>query len=119
MDHPTLVAELDSVQPQYGTFSFIRFNGITGTKQTGPEIIELDIPDDRTLFPSLCRECRRQLPLEYSSRFVLADLYDIEEKMLLPIVSDTAFMLRCYDIVMKENIDKNGFSVIIKGTWKK
>lgn len=43
-DHPMLVAELSEEQPHYGTFSFVRLNGVSGTTQTGPERVDLFVP---------------------------------------------------------------------------
>ena len=114
--HHSLVAELADPQPEMGTFSFFSFNGVSGTKQTGPERIDLLIPNDKTLFPALCSDCRNQLPSDYESRYVLADLYEIKEKILIPIATDSSLSLRCYDISMEEGIAKGGISVVIQGT---
>jgi hypothetical protein len=117
--HHSLVAELADPQPEMGTFSFFSFNGVSGTKQTGPERIDLLIPNDKTLFPALCSDCRNQLPSDYESRYVLADLYEIKEKILIPIATDSSLSLRCYDISMEKNIEKGGISVMIQGTLQK
>ena len=114
--HHTLVAELADPQPEMGTFSFVRFANISGTKQTAPERIDLHVPNDKTFFPTLCNDCRKQLPFGYTSRYVFADHYNKEEKILIPIEADTEFSLRCYDITMEQNTEKDGISVVIQGT---
>ena len=114
--HETLVAELADPQPERGVFSFVSIGNVSGTKQTGPERIDLHIPEDSTFFPALCRDCRKQLPFGYTSRYVCADLYGMEEKVLIPIEADTTISLRCYDLSMVEDIDQGGISVVIQGT---
>lgn len=114
--HETLVAELADPQPERGVFSFVSIGNVSGTKQTGPERIDLHIPEDSTFFPALCSDCRKQLPFGYTSRYVFADLYGMEEKILIPIEADTAFSLRCYYVTTQTNTEKRGVSVIIQGT---
>ena len=114
-DHHTLVAELAKEQPHYGTFSFVRLNGVSGTKQTGPERVDLFVPNETVFFPALCNKCKQQLPSGLTSRFVLADLYGMEDKYIIPIVADTALSLRCYDISMERDAEKDGIAVIILG----
>ena len=114
--HESLVAELADPQPERGIFSFVSIGNISGTKQTGPERIDLHVPNDIAFFPALCRDCKKQLPSGYDSRYVFADLYGMDEKILIPIEADTAFSLRCYDVTTQTNTEKGGVSVIIQGT---
>ena len=116
--HESLVAELADPQPERGIFSFVSIGNVSGTKQTAPERIDLHIPEDSTFFPALCSDCRKQLPFGYTSRYVFADLYGMEEKILIPIEADTAFSLRCYDVTTQPNTEKGGLSVIINGTLR-
>ncbi len=117
--HQTLVAELADPQPEMGTFSFVSIGNVSGTKLTDSKKIEIHIPDDKTYNPALCSDCRKQLSLGYTSRYILADLYDKEEKVLMPIAADTVLSLRCYEITMEKNTEKGGISVIIQGTLGK
>ena len=117
--HETLVAELADPQPERGIFSFVSIGNVSGTKQTAPERVDLHIPEDNTFFLALCRECRKQLPFGYTNRYVFADLYGMDEKILIPIEEDTAFSLRCYDVTMQTNTEKGGISVVIQGTLDK
>ena len=114
--HESLVAELADPQPERGIFSFVSIGNISGTKQTGPERIDLHVPNDIAFFPALCRDCKKQLPSGYDSRYVFADLYSKEEKILIPIAADTTLSLRCYDITMEQNTEKGGISIVIQGT---
>ena len=113
--HHTLVAELADPQPEMGTFSFVKIGNISGTKLTDSKTIEIHIPDDKTYNPALCSNCRKQLSFSHTSRYILADLYGKEEKILIPIKADTTFSLRCYDITTKRNTEKGGISMIIQG----
>ena len=111
-----LVAELEDPQPEIDTFSFVKLGNVSGTKMTGNKTIELHIPNDTTAFPSLCKECKKQLPVGYTSRYVFADLYGTEEKFLIPIAENTTVSLRCYERSMKQDVEKGGISVVIQGT---
>lgn len=114
--HESLVAELADPQPESGTFSFKKIGNVSGTKQTAPERIDLHIPDDSTFFPALCTDCKKQLPSGYNNRYVFADLYGMEDKILIPIEADTAFSLRCYDVTTQTDREQGGISVVIQGT---
>ena len=115
--HETLVAELADPQPEMGTFSFVSIGNVSGTKLTDSKVIELSVPlADKTSNPALCKGCRRLLPSGYSGRYILADLYDKEIKELIPIVANTSIDLRCYEIIMVENTEKNEINVTIQGT---
>lgn len=116
--HPTLVAELFDFQIAQGTFSFVRLGNVSGTKLTDSKIIEIHIPNDKTYNPALCSDCRKQLPFGHTSRYIFADLYGKEEKILMPIKADTTVSLRCYDITTENNTEKGGISVVIQGTLK-
>ena len=116
--HETKVAELAEVQQDMSsTFSFVRLGNITGTKLTGSKVIEFGVPiADKTNNPALCKGCRELLQAGYKGRYVLADLYDMEIKELIPIVAYTSIDLRCYEITMVENTEKNEINVTIQGT---
>ena len=115
--HETKVAELAEVQPNMSTFSFVHLGNITGTKLTDSKVIEFGVPiADKTYNPALCKDCRELLQAGYKGRYVLADLYDMEIKELIPIVANTSIDLRCYEITMVENREKNEINVTIQGT---
>ena len=115
--HETKVAELAEVQPDMSTFSFVHLGNITGTKLTGSKVIEFGVPiADKTYNPALCKDCRELLQAEYKGRYVLADLYDMEIKKLITIVANTSIDLRCYEITMVENREKNEINDTIQGT---
>ena len=116
--HETKVSELAEVQEDMSsTFSFVRLGNITGTKLTGSKVIEFGVPiADKTYNPALCKDCRELLQAGYKGRYVLADLYDMEIKELIPIVANASIDLRCYEITMAENTEKNEINVTIQGT---
>ena len=114
--HPTLVAELADPQPEQGTFSFVRLGNVSGTRETPQMVINVNVPSaDKTTAPALCQECQAQLQDGYKSRYVLADLYDKDAKTLIPIKADTELTIRCYEISMQHNEDKDGIAVRIQG----
>lgn len=115
--HETKVAELANPQPKMETFMFVHLGNITGTKLTDSKIIEFGVPiADKTNTPALCKDCRELLQAGYKGRYILADLYDMEIKELIPIVANTSIDLRCYEITMAENTEKNEINVTIQGT---
>ncbi len=115
--HATKVAELADPQPDMDTFSFVRLGTVSGTKMTGNAVIEIDVPNaDKTNTPALCKDCKKLLQNGYKGRYVLADLYDMEDKILIPIQDGTEMELRCYEIKMNKDMEKDGISVVIQGT---
>ena len=116
--HETLVAELADPQPEMSSFSFVRLGNISGTKLTDSKTIEIHIPDEKTYNSTLCSECKKQLPFGHASRYIFADLYNKDEKTLIPIKADMAFSLRCYDVTTEENTEQGGISVVIQGAME-
>lgn len=114
--HEIKVAELADPQPEMSTFSFVRLGNVSGTKLTGNAIIEINVPcADTTHNPALCKSCRELLQGGYTYRYVLADLYDMEVKTLIPIEDGTEMTLRCYEITMNQNEEKDGITVVVQG----
>lgn len=114
--HETKVAELSDEQPEMSTFSFVRLGNVTGTKLTDSKVIEIEVPcTDTTRNPALCKDCRELLQGGYSGRYVLADLYDMEDKTLIPIMDGTELDLRCYEITMTQDEKLDGIVVLIQG----
>ena len=115
--HPTKVAELADSQPDMSTFSFVSLGNVSGTKMTGNAVIEINVPSaDKTNNPALCNSCKALLQKGYKGRYVLADLYDMNDKYLIPIEAGKEMELRCYEIKMSKNMEKDGISVIVQGT---
>lgn len=113
--HTTKVAELADPQPETNTFSFIRLGNAAGIRLTGSKTIELDISaSEKTANPALCKACRKQLRGASSGRYVLADLYDKQEKTLIPIQDGLCMALRCYTITVQAQGDT--LNCIIQGT---
>lgn len=113
--HETKVAELADPQPEMGTFSFVSLGDVKGTKLTDSKTIELDVPrSDKTANPSLCRNCRKQLGGLVVGRYVLADLYDGENKNIIPIHDELLLDLRCYHITTQ--LEEDVLKLIVQGT---
>ena len=97
--HPTKVAELAEAQPGEGSFSFITFGTVSGYKDTANAYLELFIPTaDKETQPALCSNCRSKLDFWYTGRYVLADLYSMDSKTLIPFTKAVSLTLRCYTI---------------------
>lgn len=117
LPHETNVAELAREQPEAGTFSFIKLGNVSGTKQTGSKTAELEIPlADSSIAPALCKDCRKLLQPGYTGRYVLADLYELEAKTLIPIADGTKVEMRCYQLSMTRSKESNRIIVSIQGT---
>ena len=115
LPHETKVAELSDPQPEMSTFSFVRLEGVTGTKLSDSKTIEIEIPaSEKTTNPALCKSCRRQLNGMIVGRYVMADLYNEGEKTLIPIDSGLSMVLRCYEIFAQKDHD-GALKVVIQG----
>lgn len=112
--HPAKAAELADPQPQMSTFSFIRLGSVSGYKNTAGKYIEINVPaTEITANPALCRACRKQLGGFFHGRYVLADLYDKDNKVLIPIRSNLAVDIRSYRIAVQK--EENILKVTIQG----
>lgn len=115
--HETKVAELADLQPEMGTLSFVSLGNVKGTKLTNSKTIELNVPiSEKTINPALCRSCRKQLSGLIVGRYVLADLYNSEDKVIIPIKQALSLDLRCYNITAQSEGDV--LKVIIQGILK-
>lgn len=114
--HETKVAELAEEQPEMSTFSLIHLGNVSGYKLTDTKIVEIEVPTaDTTNNPALCENCRKLLQNGYNGRYVLADLYDMENRTLISIVDGEEVNLRCYEITMSQNEENNGIKVVVHG----
>lgn len=117
LPHKSLVAEIADSQPEQGTFSFVCLGDVSGIKETYRRRIEIDVPSaGKTSDPVLCGKCREQLQPGYTGRYVLADLYDAENKVLISIADKTQRTVRCYEITMTAEEEKDCISVVVEGT---
>lgn len=90
-----LTTSLAADQPEVDTFSFVHLGNVTGTKLTGNRTIEIKVPTaDQTNDPALCKKCRKMMQEGYNGRYVLADLYDPEQKVLFTIEDGNASVFR-------------------------
>ena len=114
--HETKVEELADSQPEMGTFSFVKLGEVAGTKFTDSKIVELDVPKpDKIRNVALCKECKNFPPKSYSYQYTLADLYDRENKILIPLEEGTVLRLHCYEISVSYNEETDGIYVNIQG----
>lgn len=104
-------------EQQTGTFSFLSCAGLIGYRDTACELVSIDIPDDadspnRWMFCTNCWELVKRYPEE---RFLIADLYNPESPVLLPIVAGAAYQIRCYTIVAEYNEERAKHTVTVYG----
>lgn len=112
--HETLVAELAEQQPEQSTFSFVKLGDAVGYRDTGNERIEIDIPSNKVMTVSLCGACKSQLDnVLLHDRYMLADLYDAENKVIIPITPDLDVDIRCYEIWVSK--EENVLKLILQG----
>ena len=100
LDGPSETGAVGNIAAQstVETFSFIRFGGITGAKQTAPGMIELKVPaTDKVYVPALCSKCRKMLQQGYDGRYALADM---DSKVLIPFIASTEATIKGYKIAM-------------------
>lgn len=84
------------------TFAFLQFGDVSGIKMTAPGMIELTVPVDGTVqVPDLCQSCQGLLPKGFRGKYVLADLSDAENIVLMPIAIGTEFPIQGYNITIE------------------
>ena len=64
--------------------------------------------------PSLCGECRKQLGGIFVRRYVLADLYSADRRILIPINDGLSMTVRCYELTAEET-EEGILEVVIRG----
>lgn len=115
--HPTKTAELAEKQFMTDTFSFVRLGDVTGIKLTGSRTIELEVPlDEKTNRSTLCIKCQRLLRNGCKDRYVLADLYNLDEITLITIADNLTLNIRCYEIAMTMEVRSGRMLVTVRGT---
>ena len=112
--HESKVAELADPQPEMGTQVFDNLGSVKVVKDTIGKTAEFSVSRwERTTNPALCRDCRKQLGL-FPMRYVLGDLYDREDKKIIPIHAGLPVELRCYEITVQKGETKT-LNVTIQG----
>ena len=122
------ITELELFQPHFtktgeisdqqtgGTFSFIQAAGLTGIKLTDPWYIEIVVPmkgerKNETLF---CKNCLKKLE-NCDQGYVLMDVYDKRNPVILVLEDGAMYTVRCYQIGVSINQEKEGFLVRMDG----
>lgn len=62
-----------------------------------------------------CRSCREKLLAYGNSGYILADLKTQGKPGFYPIVDNTYFSIRCYEVSIHDSIEASGMSVTITG----
>jgi len=115
--HYTLVGELAEVQ-ENSTFSFVSAAGASGYRISSPYRMELEVPitKEPLLKTNFCKGCRALLT-ECGTGYVLADLYERGTPSIFAIEDGLSFSVRCYDIAVSYNEEKELFDLVIEGTY--
>ena len=118
-----LELSLDGSSATYGgngqsdveTFSFIRFGNITGTKQTLPGVIELEIPVEATVSrPMLCRNCKKLFSQGYDGQYVLAYWGDFEINIVFPSNVEDNIKIPGYNVTT--SLDAGAYHITLTKT---
>jgi len=114
--HYSCVGEIADIQDS-STFSFFYAAGVQGTRTTSPYVIELPIPigNPPEVLSAFCKECRSLLT-DQSCGFALIDLYDAASPVAYKIYSGVAYQLRCYQIEIEKDSEKQQYILTVKGT---
>ena len=117
--HPFLVGEIAEEQPG-GYFSFIKSAGVYGYK-IGAECIVVSIPikSEKMNQHFFCNPCRKLLANETRSGYILVDLKNVEEPVVYCVNTTTSFFVRCYSVLVKENIEDHKYEITITGHYEK
>lgn len=113
--HPTKSYELAEEQTDTETFSLLICSEACGYRNTGLRLVSMDVPIcAETSRPALCSTCKTQFGNCRGSRYVIADLYNLDAPRLIPIADGTALEFRCYRISIEKNGDN--YTVLVQGT---
>lgn len=87
---------------QTGTFSFARYAGLTGIKDTCSHTSRVEIPEklEPMNMEHFCRECRAILAKTASEGFVLLDLFDLKEIKAYAVIEGTEHTIRDYAVTV-------------------
>lgn len=115
--HPFLAGEIAEEQLG-GYFSFIRGAGIEGYK-VGAEYVVVTVPvkSERMDQQYFCNACRERLGSNTKSGYVLTDLKEPDEPVVYPINTSNSFSVRCYNVSVLENAEKDKYEITITGHY--
>ena len=100
-DLPRSDFDIASIQ-QTGTFSFARYAGLTGIKDTCSHTSRVEIPGELEPMDMkyFCRDCRALLAQTASEGFVLLDLFDVEEIKAYAVIEGAEHTIRDYAVAV-------------------
>lgn len=98
-DLPGSVLDINPIQ-QTGTFSFARYAGLTGRKDTCSHTSRVEIPTELEplRMEHFCRACRAILAPIASEGFVLLDLFNLEDIKAYAVVEGAEYTIRDYAV---------------------
>ena len=104
-------------EQQTGTFSFLSCAGLIGCRDTANELVSINIPigtssANRWRFCNACWSLIKQYPDE---SYLLADLYDPDTPVLMPITADAEYQMRCYKLLIELNEERLEHIITVYG----
>lgn len=114
--HPYQVGEIAD-QQNSSIFTFIRFGDVQGTKTTSPWEISIKIPQkgDRIQRKYYCSNCRKMFSANKRG-YVLLDLYNPSDPVMLPIFDGAEYSIRCYSLSIQKDKESRHYEATIVGT---
>lgn len=113
--HPFLVGEI--AEKQYGGyFSLVRGAGIEGYK-VGAEYIVVAVPIEANKMDLqyFCNACRVILEPHTHCGYALVDLKEPKKPVVYSIDNTTSLFIRCYSVLVEENVEKDKYVITIRG----
>ena len=102
---------------QTGTFSFARYAGLTGRKDTCSHTSRVEIPAELEpmRMEHFCRTCRAILAPTASEGFVLLDLFDLEDIKAYAVVEGAEYTIRDYAVKVFWNEEVDDLTLEVLG----
>ena len=118
-DLPGSILDINPIQ-QTGTFSFARYAGLTGRKDTCSHTSRVEIPKELEpmCMEHFCRACRSILAQTASEGFVLLDLFDLEDIKAYAVVEGAEYTIRDYAVKVYWNEEVDDLTLEVLGQMK-
>ena len=102
---------------QTGTFSFARYAGLTGRKDTCSHTSTVEIPAELEpmRMEHFCRACRAILAQTAMEGFVLLDIFDLEDIKAYDVVEGAEYTTRDYAVKVFWNEEADGLTLEVLG----
>ncbi|MBQ5642370.1 MAG: hypothetical protein IIV13_01255 [Bacteroidaceae bacterium] len=115
-DLPGSVLDINPIQ-QTGTFSFARYAGLTGRKDTCSHTSRVEIPKELEplRMEHFCRACRAILAQTASEGFALLDLFNLEDIKAYAVLEGAEYTIRDYAVRVYWNEEVDDLTLEVLG----